>query len=69
MAYGTEVRRGVYDLATSCGGSFSAEHGVGQMLTPELMRYESSVEVDLLRWMKQALDPDGILNPGKVLAR
>lgn len=66
-AYGTRVRQGVYDLAMALGGSFSAEHGVGQMLTGELARYKSPVELDLFRRLKGVLDPQGLLNPGKVL--
>jgi FAD/FMN-containing dehydrogenase len=63
------VRRTVYDIAMDCGGSFSAEHGVGQSLTDELVRYRSATELDLFRRVKAALDPQGIMNPGKVLAR
>lgn len=68
-AHATAVRQGVYDLAMACGGSFSAEHGVGQMLTGEVTRYKSAAELDLLRRIKHALDPAGLLNPGKVLPR
>ena len=49
------------------GGSFSAEHGVGRLKRQELLRYRSAVEVDVMRRIKQALDPKGLLNPGKVL--
>jgi FAD/FMN-containing dehydrogenase len=49
-------------------GSFSAEHGVGQSKRAELLRYKSPVEIALMRSIKDALDPAGLMNPGKVLA-
>jgi len=61
------VKRAIHDLVKDFGGSFSAEHGVGQLKVGELERYASPVELDLMRAIKQALDPNGILNPGKVL--
>ncbi len=57
----------VHDAAAACGGSFSAEHGIGQLKTPELLRYKSPVALEMMRAIKQALDPQGLLNPGKVL--
>jgi len=51
------------------GGSFSAEHGIGRLKVEELQRYASPVELDLMRLIKQAFDPNGIMNPGKVLPR
>ena len=61
------ANRIVYDLVARFGGSFSAEHGVGQLKREELTRYKSPLEVELMRRIKRALDPDGLLNPGKVL--
>ena len=49
------------------GGSISAEHGIGQMKRGELLRFKSPLEIALMRKIKAALDPKGILNPGKVL--
>jgi FAD/FMN-containing dehydrogenase len=57
----------VHDLVAAAGGSISAEHGIGQYKRGELARYKSPVELDLMREIKAALDPAGILNPGKVL--
>lgn len=58
----------VYAISTALGGSFSAEHGIGQLKTSELVRYKSPEEMDLFRMLKAALDPERRLNPGKVLA-
>ena len=68
-AYAMQVRQLVYDTAQEFKGTFSAEHGIGQSLTTELVRYKSSVEVGLMRQIKAAIDPLGIMNPGKVLAQ
>jgi FAD/FMN-containing dehydrogenase len=57
----------VYDLVQRFGGSFSAEHGIGLAKVKELQKYKSAVEVDLMRTVKRALDPQGLMNPGKVL--
>ncbi|HEX7237404.1 MAG TPA: FAD-linked oxidase C-terminal domain-containing protein, partial [Gammaproteobacteria bacterium] len=57
----------VHDLAASLGGSFSAEHGVGILKVGELARYESPTALALMRTLKSALDPQGIMNPGKLL--
>ena len=55
------------DLVDALDGSFSAEHGVGKLKREELVRYSTPVEMDLMRKIKAVLDPDGIMNPGKVL--
>jgi FAD/FMN-containing dehydrogenase len=57
----------VHDLAASLGGSFSAEHGVGILKRHELTKYQPAVAVALMRSLKLALDPRGIMNPGKML--
>jgi len=62
-----EIRRAVHDLVARHGGSFSAEHGVGQSKVGELERYEDPVALDVMRAIKRVLDPAGIMNPGKVL--
>jgi FAD/FMN-containing dehydrogenase len=67
LARQPDVRRAVHDLVREFGGSFSAEHGIGQTKVAELERYASPVELELMRSVKRAFDPHGIMNPGKVL--
>jgi FAD/FMN-containing dehydrogenase len=64
----TDVNETVYALVHRRAGSISAEHGIGQAKVAELPHYKSVVEMDLMREVKRALDPQGIMNPGKVLA-
>jgi len=67
LARELEIKRVIHDLVRDFGGSFSAEHGIGRLKVGELERYASPVELDLMRAIKHAFDPHGILNPGKVL--
>ena len=62
-----EVYRLVHDQVARHGGSISAEHGIGQLKREENRHYKSAVELALMRSIKAALDPLGIMNPGKVL--
>lgn len=57
----------IFELVSELGGSISAEHGIGQMKREALRQHKSAVELDMMRAIKQALDPNGILNPGKLL--
>ena len=57
----------VYELLDDMHGSISAEHGLGQMKRDEITRHKSAVEMELMRAIKRALDPLGIMNPGKVV--
>ncbi len=57
----------IHDLAMAMDGSFSAEHGIGKMKVGDLHRYKEDAEIDLMRSLKRALDPKGIMNPGKVV--
>ncbi|KAG4080835.1 hypothetical protein HA402_010006 [Bradysia odoriphaga] len=67
LALQTQVYAVVHDSVHAYGGSISAEHGVGQLKRDELPRYKSTVELGLMRRIKRALDPLGLMNPGKVL--
>ena len=62
-----EVNRIVHDAVHALNGSISAEHGIGQLKREEILRYKSPVEMALMRTLKQAIDPQGLMNPGKVL--
>jgi len=64
---GPALEAAIYDLVQRFGGSFSAEHGIGRLKVGELERRTDPVELDLMRTVKRALDPDGLMNPGKVL--
>ena len=66
-ADGAALNALVHDLVVAQGGSISAEHGIGQYRVEELRRCRSAPELNLARRIKQALDPAGLLNPGKVL--
>jgi FAD/FMN-containing dehydrogenase len=67
VARAPAINRAVHDLVAALGGSFSAEHGIGRLKIGELERYEDPVALELMRRLKTALDPHGIMNPGKVL--
>src|SRR5690606_15655421 len=57
----------IYDIVLRLGGSVSAEHGIGQLKVGLLKQVKDPVSLDLMRAIKTALDPQGILNPGKML--
>jgi FAD/FMN-containing dehydrogenase len=67
LALWEPITTAVHDLVVELDGSFSAEHGIGRAKRAELARRKSPVEMDLMHRIKAALDPIGILNPGKVL--
>jgi FAD/FMN-containing dehydrogenase len=64
---GKKISHQVYDLVTQWGGSISAEHGIGQLKRDELARLGDPVALGLMRAVKHALDPQGLLNPGKLV--
>lgn len=63
-----EINAIVHGIVLAAGGSISAEHGIGQLKRDELAHIRSPIEMDLMRRIKQAFDPAGIMNPGKVVA-
>ena len=64
---GQAVTAFVHDLVTAAGGSISAEHGIGQMRLAELARLGDPARLQAMRAIKRALDPAGIMNPGKLV--
>ena len=64
---GHEIERFIDDLVTQAGGSISAEHGIGQMKRGELERLAAPGDLAALRAIKKALDPLGLMNPGKLV--
>jgi FAD/FMN-containing dehydrogenase len=67
LARWAEFNRIVHDVVIGFRGSISAEHGIGQLKRDELKHYKTEVEIDLMYALKTALDPKGIMNPGKVI--
>lgn len=67
IASQAEVNVIVHDLVHELGGSISAEHGIGQLKRLEILRYKDALEMDMMRSIKRTFDPQGLMNPGKVL--
>jgi FAD/FMN-containing dehydrogenase len=67
LARQEEIHRAIHDLVAGYGGSISAEHGIGQLKRATLQHYASPVKLELMRQIRQALDPRGIMNPGKLI--
>jgi len=67
LGQGKEISTFVHDLVAQWHGSISAEHGIGQLKRDELERLGDPVQLQLMRAVKQALDPEGLLNPGKLV--
>ena len=68
IAQTPHLNRVVHDIVADCGGSISAEHGVGQLKRDEIVRYKPEIELALMRQIKHTIDPCGLMNPGKVLS-
>lgn len=66
---GKALTNAIHDVVYALGGSFSAEHGVGQLKTDMMESWRGGAELDLMRKIKAAFDPEGRLNPGKVIPR
>jgi len=67
LARRAEVNSLVYGVVDALGGSISAEHGLGQLKREEIRRHKDPLELELMRALKRSLDPQGLMNPGKVL--
>jgi FAD/FMN-containing dehydrogenase len=67
LALWGRMAEAVHEVVAATGGSISAEHGIGQMKRDALTHFKSPVEIGVMRKIKAALDPNGILNPGKLL--
>ena len=63
----SEITGKIYDIISKLDGSFSAEHGIGILKKSELRLYKSDSEIKLMEQIKNTLDPNNIMNPGKVL--
>ena len=68
LARWEDVNRIVHKIVVDLEGSISAEHGIGQLKVDELPLYKSSIEINMMHKIKDALDPKNIMNPGKILA-
>jgi len=67
LAERARMNRIVHDIVHDLGGSISAEHGIGMLKIDEMERYKDPLELELMTRIKSALDPHGLMNPGKVL--
>jgi FAD/FMN-containing dehydrogenase len=67
LAHATAIHDAVYDIVRRFRGSISAEHGIGRLKREALARHRSPVDLEVMRAIKHAFDPKGILNPGKLL--
>jgi len=67
VAIEPEINQVVFDRVQALGGSIAAEHGIGQLRLAELARRGDPVKLDVMRRIKRALDPDNLLNPGKMI--
>ncbi len=67
LAQWEDMNRTIHDIVVGMNGSISAEHGIGRLKVGEMQHYKHPVELDLMRRVKQALDPNNLMNPGKVI--
>ncbi|RAU20622.1 hydroxyacid dehydrogenase [Paramagnetospirillum kuznetsovii] len=68
LAQWDRMNRIVHDIVTEMEGSISAEHGIGRLKVAELAHYKPALDLDLMRRLKSAMDPRGLMNPGKILS-
>ena len=67
LARWEELNAAVHDIVHALDGSVSAEHGVGRLKVEEITHYKPAPEIEMMRAVKRALDPEGLMNPGKVV--
>lgn len=67
VAQWDDAHRVIYDVVDKFNGSFAAEHGIGRRKTDEMARYKSVIELDSMRAIKRALDPNNVMNPGVIM--
>jgi FAD/FMN-containing dehydrogenase len=67
MANRTEIQHHVHAIATDMGGSIAAEHGIGRIKRDALHGYKSDVDLNMMKAIKKALDPDNIMNPNRAI--
>jgi FAD/FMN-containing dehydrogenase len=67
LAQRAAVNRVIYEVVAALGGSISAEHGLGQLKRDAIRSHKDPLELELMRTLKKALDPAGLMNPGKVI--
>ena len=68
LARWEELNAAVHDIVHALDGSVSAEHGVGRLKVEEITHYKPAPEIEMMRAVKRALDPESLMNPGKVVA-
>ena len=67
LAQWEDLNRDIHDIVADLGGSISAEHGIGRLKVDELAHYADPAKIQLLKAIKQAIDPQNTLNPGKII--
>jgi FAD/FMN-containing dehydrogenase len=66
-ATGVRIKHAVNEVAHALHGTFSAEHGVGRTLIPEMAHFKSPVELEMMRLLKRSFDPGNLFNPGRLV--
>lgn len=62
-----QFKHAINEIAVSMGGTFSAEHGIGQLYIKEMENFKPAIEIEIMKSLKQMLDPNNIMNPGRLL--
>jgi FAD/FMN-containing dehydrogenase len=69
LSHWAAMNKIVHDIVLQMNGSISAEHGIGQLKRDELAAIRAPIEIELMQGIKRTFDPNGIMNPNKVLQR